>query len=93
MYKIVRFYYNGAPRRTIKTGLTLEQAQARCNNPETSSKTATSAAAKRYPGASLVPRVSGLLFVASVVLVPHLAAVLLFPRNRRIATKRVWQTR
>lgn len=47
MYKIVRFYYNGAPRRTIKTGLTLEQAQAHCNNPETSSKTATSAAAKR----------------------------------------------
>lgn len=46
MYKIVRHYQNGG-RRTIDTGLTLKEAQAHCNNPETSSRTATSAAAKR----------------------------------------------
>ncbi len=46
MYKIVRFYQNGT-RRTIKTGLTLAEAQAHCRDPETSSRTATSAAAKR----------------------------------------------
>jgi hypothetical protein len=45
-YKIVRGYFKGG-RRTIETGLTLEEAQAHCKNPETSSKTATSAAAKR----------------------------------------------
>lgn len=48
-FKIVRFFYrDGARKRTIKTGLTLEEAQAHCNDPETSSKTATSAKAKRY---------------------------------------------
>jgi len=46
MYKIVRIYRN-KPRRTIKTGLTLEQARAHCKNPETSSRTATSAKAAR----------------------------------------------
>jgi hypothetical protein len=46
MYKIVRFYQNGT-RRTIKTGLTLSEAQAHCKDPETSSRTATSAAARR----------------------------------------------
>ena len=37
MYKIVRFYSpsQNKPSRTIKTGLTLEQAQAHCNNPKT----------------------------------------------------------
>lgn len=45
-YKIVRGYFRGG-RRTIKRGLTLEEAQAHCRNPETSSRTATSAAAKR----------------------------------------------
>ena len=49
MYKIVR-HYHGKPaygdgghlhssKRTIETGLTLEQAQAHCNDPETSSRT------------------------------------------------------
>lgn len=48
MYKIVRMYFNrNTPNRTIKTGLTLEQAQAHCSNPETSSKTATSYAARQ----------------------------------------------
>jgi len=47
-YKIVRCYMNGGHQfRTVKRGLTLEQAQAHCRNPETSSKTATSAAARR----------------------------------------------
>lgn len=37
-YKIVRTYLKGG-RRTIATGLTLEQAQAHCRDPETSSRT------------------------------------------------------
>ena len=42
MYKIIRFYFNREGyRRTIKKGLTLEQAQANCNDPETSSSTCT----------------------------------------------------
>lgn len=43
-YKIVRFYQNNEDlNRTVVTrGLTLEQAQAHCNDPETSSRTATS---------------------------------------------------
>jgi hypothetical protein len=40
-YKIVRMFQRGG-RRTIKTGLTLDQAQAHCRDPETSSRTATS---------------------------------------------------
>lgn len=44
-YKIVRFYMHR--KRTIETGLTLEEAQAHCHDPETSSRTATSAVAKR----------------------------------------------
>lgn len=50
-YKIVRNYFNHeiAPnRRVIKRGLTLEEAQAHCKDPETSSKTARSAAAKAH---------------------------------------------
>ena len=38
MYKIQRLYFRGG-RRTIKSGLTLEQAQAHCSDPETSSST------------------------------------------------------
>lgn len=38
-YKIVRLYQSGAPKRTIRTGLTLEEAQAHCQDPETSSST------------------------------------------------------
>lgn len=42
-YKIVRFYRDNDEMngRTIATGLTLEQAQAHCRNPETSSASAT----------------------------------------------------
>lgn len=34
-YKIVRFYRDDKPREIIKTGLTLEEAQAHCNDPAT----------------------------------------------------------
>lgn len=48
MYKVVRFYFSKPGcRRTIDTGLTLEQAQAHCHNIETSSSTCTTAASKR----------------------------------------------
>lgn len=46
-YKIIRFYFNGYPRRTIKRGLTLAQAQAHCSDPETSWRTATSYVARK----------------------------------------------
>lgn len=39
MYKIIRMYFGSTPNRVIKTGLTLEQAQAHCRDPETSSQT------------------------------------------------------
>ena len=46
-YKIIRFYSNrmwrskseGSRAKTIKKGLTLEEAQAHCNDPETSADT------------------------------------------------------
>ena len=44
-YKIVRGYFRGG-RRTIATGLTLAEAQAHCQDPETSSRTCTKAAGK-----------------------------------------------
>jgi len=34
-YKVIRFRFNGN-NKVIRTGLTLEQAQAHCENPETS---------------------------------------------------------
>jgi hypothetical protein len=47
-YKIVRFYYARDKRsRVIRRGLTLEEAQVHCQNPETSSRTATGANARR----------------------------------------------
>lgn len=45
-YKIVRFFERGG-RRIIARRMTLEEAQAWCSNPETSSSTATSSTAKR----------------------------------------------
>ena len=50
MYKIVRSFYKGG-KRVIETGLTLEEAQAHCQDPQTSSRTATSAKARRYTAA------------------------------------------
>lgn len=44
-YRIVRHYFKGR-KRTINTGLTLEQAQAHCQNEETSSSTARTAKAR-----------------------------------------------
>ena len=42
MYKIQRLYFNRPGyKRTIKTGLTLKEAQAHCSDPETSSSTCT----------------------------------------------------
>ena len=38
MYKIIRFRFNGN-NTTIKTGLTLEEAQAHCKDTETSGST------------------------------------------------------
>lgn len=37
-YKIIRFYFKKG-KRTIATGLSLEEAQAHCTNPEASSST------------------------------------------------------
>lgn len=46
-YRIVRFFRDaGIRRRTIYTGLTLEEARAHCSDPDTSSGTATSSAAR-----------------------------------------------
>lgn len=46
-YKIVRFYQDrDRAAEVIVRGLTLDQAQAHCNDPETSSSTATSLAAE-----------------------------------------------
>jgi len=42
MYKIMRYFKNGN-EEVIKTGLTLEEAQEHCNDPETSSRTAKNA--------------------------------------------------
>ncbi len=42
-YSIVRMYQNH-PNRTIETGLTLDEAQEHCRNPETSSRTCKLAA-------------------------------------------------
>jgi hypothetical protein len=46
-YKIVRMFFKGG-KRTIKRGLTLDEAQEHCRNPETSSSSATTAKARRY---------------------------------------------
>jgi hypothetical protein len=46
-YKVVRFYKDRpGHKRTIIKRCTLAEAQAHCSNPETSSSTATSAAAR-----------------------------------------------
>jgi hypothetical protein len=44
-YSIVRFYLNGN-KQVVKTGLTLQEAQAHCQSPETSSRTAAGKAAR-----------------------------------------------
>ena len=43
IYYVIRLYENDdIPNEIIQTGLSLEEAQAHCRNPETSSSTATS---------------------------------------------------
>ena len=47
-YNVVRFYQKAdIRRRIIAERLTLEEAQEHCRDPETSSRTATSAEARR----------------------------------------------
>lgn len=41
-YRIVRMFRDGRSSFTVKSGLTLEQAQAHCKDPETSSSTCKS---------------------------------------------------
>ncbi len=45
-YRIVRMFFKGG-KRTIEKGLTLEEAQTHCKDPESSSKTATSSVARK----------------------------------------------
>jgi len=46
-YRIIRHFQNTDTRlRVVKRGLTLEQAQEHCRDPETSSSTATSSRAR-----------------------------------------------
>lgn len=41
-YRIVRFFQKGEPqRRGLPTGLSLDEAQEHCKDPETSSRTCT----------------------------------------------------
>ncbi len=48
MYKVVRMYRDRPHRnRTVRSGLTLEQAQAHCRDPETNSSTCTNYAGRR----------------------------------------------
>lgn len=46
LYKVVRRFRDAHRKRVIATGLTLAEAQAHCHDPETSSSTATSKAAR-----------------------------------------------
>ena len=40
-YRIIRCYFHDIPTCTIKQGLSLREAQAHCNDPQTSSSTCT----------------------------------------------------
>ena len=47
-YRIIREYLDSNRRaRTIRRGLTLDEAQSHCRDPETASSTATGLAARR----------------------------------------------
>jgi hypothetical protein len=45
-YRIIRYFARSGRKHTIDTGRTLEQAQAHCNDPETSYRTATKKAGR-----------------------------------------------
>jgi hypothetical protein len=48
-YKIVRMFFNSDKRsRVIQRGLTLDEAQTHCSDPETSSRTCTTAKRVNY---------------------------------------------
>ena len=47
-YRIVRLHKDNYERPVLLEGLTLEEAQEHCSDPETSSSTATGAASIRY---------------------------------------------
>ena len=48
-YKIVRMFFNeNKRRRTVATGLTVDEAKTHCNDLETSSSTCTSSAKRAY---------------------------------------------
>jgi hypothetical protein len=49
IYRVIRLRFHGKGR-TIKSGLTLTEAQAHCGNPETSSSTCSDATKRRQPG-------------------------------------------
>lgn len=40
-YKVVKFYQDGRPSKTIRRGLSRDEARAFCNDPELSSRTAS----------------------------------------------------
>lgn len=48
-YTIIRFSFN-RPRAVTKTGLTLEEAQEHCSDPDTQSKTCSAEIAEANPG-------------------------------------------
>jgi len=48
LYNVVRFYFSaGIRKRVMLEALTLDEAQAHCQNPETSSRTCTSKVGKQ----------------------------------------------
>lgn len=46
-YRIMRYFFEGHCPQIVHTGLTLDEAQEHCNNPETDSTTCTSATARQ----------------------------------------------
>lgn len=46
-FRIVRVFFEGYPDKTIKRGMTLQEARAWCKDPETNSSTAKSKKAQR----------------------------------------------
>lgn len=50
-YRILRFFSGDSPTEVVRTGLTREEALTWCSNPETNSRTATSARARKVSAA------------------------------------------
>lgn len=47
-YRITRFYEGDVPNQTIRTGMSEQEAKLHCRNPESSSNTAKSHAARQH---------------------------------------------